>query len=547
MGTIFVLSALCAPLSGCGSSDVISTQSAENATGRPDPTQLVTEASERSRLEGVWELVSVGYRLVAVTTSGYVGHRYEFEDGRFRVTRRLDGTGAWRPYRLSVATIPGQIEGLVTGFALREQPENRKAIYKIVGNQLHVSISTMPGAPPPTTFVSTSNEDDFEILTFVRQSPLPTGRQSSEEAPDPEKAIQKNAYHRLQPIASGRVGHGKYGVDFHRVRSFRSVLSSAWHDLVDLREVGLLKLRGCSFVGDEEMRVVGSLLPLEQLDLHATDVTDRGVAQLGRLTDLRTLDLSLTDTTDESLRIIRDLESLETVILSGTAVTQQGIDVLRAERQDIEVVWTRPYTIRQRRAAIALSRLELEIDDAPDRFLESIPTACQITIPPNFEVRVSSAPKLPGDYRSNGQNNSQALAASTVASRLAELPAPTVVVVQASDADDSLVASLGNIPGLVRLCLERTRVTDEGLSNLSRYQDLKVLQLTYAERLTDKGVAGLTALRSLEELWIGGIDLTAAGVAPLLKLNSLRVLHVNRKNLPPELSSEFRKKGVAFR
>lgn len=509
-------------------------------TDASDLGQRATVDSEYAKLQGTWELVA---RIYQGGTKWTRGDRYEFDGTMFRVTRRPDGVGPWRSYSLNSVASPKQINGLVAGPTLRTQTSDHRAIYRFENGELQVCISTESGSSAPTTFVSSPSNAGCELLAFKRVQPLPRGARPPQKELSSEEKIQTSAFYRLQPFVLSKHPDGKRDIEFYQDWG-RAIRSSYWQDLVDLREIRLLNLRNCSYVGDAEAQVIGYLDSLEELDMHATDITDAGVLSLSNLPNLRGLDLSMTLVSDAAVPALTKVPQLKTLNLTGTTVTSKGIDELRAKRPSLEIISSRSYTKAQTEAALALSRLDMEIDDVADRYLESAGTTCRVTIPSFVEVR--TIPDKAGQLlpRAPSFLYSICLEATAIAKHLAQLPAPIVVIVKDQRMDDSIFAAVQEVRGLVRLSLEGTQITNSGLSDLKRHQDLKVLQLTSARQLTDEGIAALAALKNLEELWIEGIDLTPAGVEPLLLLDSLKRLTVNRQAVTYELSMKFARKGV---
>ena len=74
-------------------------------------------------------------------------------------------------------------------------------------------------------------------------------------------------------------------------------------------------------------------------------------------------------------------------------------------------------------------------------------------------------------------------------------------------------ADLGKVTSLN---LGRTQITDEGLKEVAKLQNLKLLFLSRTH-ITDAGLKELAKFQKLEILWLPGTQVTAEGVAELKK------------------------------
>ena len=92
-----------------------------------------------------------------------------------------------------------------------------------------------------------------------------------------------------------------------------------------------------------------------------------------------------------------------------------------------------------------------------------------------------------------------------------------------ADIGDAELQAVGRLPNLVRLHLERTRVTDAGLPHLRALRHLEYLNL-YGTAVGDAGLASLGALASLRSLYLWQTRATPAGADRLqARLPRLRV------------------------
>lgn len=511
--------------------------------------QSVTVETERAKLKGRWELVQWERR--GFQGPPRIDSQYEFfMDGTYQITSSEGKVYPKRKYELHVDANPKQMDWFVTIQRADKSVKEVtvKEIYSIEGNRLTICKAVPLNGPRPTVFDSKPENDVF-VFKRILLSDAEVERKRKQAAKD---ALQSAAWQGLCPMASNKF-KGEVSVDFHQHSWTRTVDKKHWQDLLNLRDIRELRLRGCTGVGNGEMEHVAKLTTLESLDLHSTEVGDTGLARLNSLKNLESLDLSFTSVSDVGLATIAGMEKLKTVVLQGTLVTKKGVEGLRSTRKDLEIDWPRPYTESQQRAAASLSRLGLEIADGTDRAVQPTIVTCQINIPSYVAIgdraivskRAATVPKTRKSRVPSGYAMSPDPMA--VGGYLAKLPAPTSVTVADVRMDDTVFLCMRGIQGLVQLDLRSTAVTDAGLAELNRHKSLNVLDMSCARRITDKGVANLASLTNLKKLDLTGIALTPDGVTSLLKLGQLKVLAIDRMALNPDLKLKFRQNGVELR
>jgi uncharacterized protein (TIGR03067 family) len=507
--------------------------------GRP-----ATVESERAKLEGRWELVQWERR--GVQGPPRMDSQYEFfGDGTFQITTAEGRVRSKRKYDLHVDANPRQMDWFTT-FHMADKTVREmtvKAIYSVEGDRLTICKAMALSGPRPTVFDSKPENDVF-IFKRLRLSDAEAEQKRKLAIAD---TVRSTAWLNLRPMASKGI-HGRPIVDFHESSWTRVVTEKHWQDLLSLRDIRELRLRGCTGVGNNEMEHVAKLATLESLDLHSTEVGDAGIARLTGLKNLECLDLSFTSVSDGGLVAVARIARLKKVVLQGTLVTKKGVADLRAARKDLEIVWPRSYTESQQKAAALLSRLGMEIDDGIDPHVQPRVPTCLIVVPPYINIGNTSGDNdkgaKPGRHSSYVANN---LDASVVARCLEKLPAPTSVNAATARMDDSIFSCIRDIHGLVRLDLRSTHITDGGLAELERHKALRVLNLSSCKRVTGKGIASLAALINLETLDLSGLRLTPDNLRPLLKLDHLKVLALDHSAVDYDLNWELRQKGVELR
>ena len=102
-----------------------------------------------------------------------------------------------------------------------------------------------------------------------------------------------------------------------------------------------------------------------------------------------------------------------------------------------------------------------------------------------------------------------------------------VLASQNAKITDAVVAHLSALPSLESLYLDRTQVSNAGLEHLASLTSLEKLALG-GTQVTDAGLAHLSGLTSLEYLQFSGTQVTDAGLAHLSALTSLRSLDLSR-------------------
>lgn len=515
---------------------VLATTAASGGCG-----QSVTIESERAKLQGTWEVVS--WELRGIKGPAEVGNQYEFAGDNFRIISGRDEVSPWITYGLDIHASPKVMQWSVktTMPDKSVKDETGNCIYRIDGDQLELCFVTVPAPTDrlPHAFTSKPNN---RLLTLKR---IPFASPDEERTRNEAARARARdaAYVNLQSVIAGEDENGKYYIDFHDLPDIHYIGNRWWQALLDLRDIRNLCFRGCTGVGDEQMRHFGELISVEILDLHSTDLGDAGVSQLSGLTHLEQLDLSFTAVTDAALATISELKKLKKLALNGSLVTERGIEELRTKRSDLNVVWRRPYNESQQKAALALSQLGFRIDDDFDPYVKPKTVTCQIV----FSSRKIVAPSVVAEEakkRWPPYGDAKSVDQSVVADLLGKLPAPTAVTVRPEATDDTIVVCLRNIQGLVRLDVPSSQITDTGLAELQHHQTLKVLDLDHARRITDTGVASLASLANLEVLNLQGIESTPEALAKLLTLDHLRELQITRRQSNRDLDTQFRRKGV---
>jgi len=219
-------------------------------------------------------------------------------------------------------------------------------------------------------------------------------------------------------------------------------------------------------------------LPVEQIALFSTDVTQAGLAQLARLPRLRRLDIYGTAISEATLALLVHIEELH--LAQVTPSPSGGLSSLRALKH-LEVRRHWPVELFSEVASLPLlETLEIEDDDF-------------------------GGPEL-GRLRGS----------------------PLVrLAISRSDIGDGDLAHLAALPRLRHLTLARevmrkSRITDEGLRTIGRLTELRTLIIRNADNITD--LAPLRGLHALEQLDLAFSMLSDTAADTLVTMKALRRL-----------------------
>ncbi len=106
--------------------------------------------------------------------------------------------------------------------------------------------------------------------------------------------------------------------------------------LEPLKRLSRLNISGTR-VTDAGLDALSGFTALEQIRLWRTQVGDAGAAKLAKLAHLKALDLADTKLTDAGLVRLAEAPALEALFIRNTAVTAAGISALRSKRPGLKV------------------------------------------------------------------------------------------------------------------------------------------------------------------------------------------------------------------
>lgn len=285
--------------------------------------------------------------------------------------------------------------------------------------------------------------------------------------------------------------------------------------LTGLRSLSL----GQTAVTDRGIRYIRNLKYLECLYLPPR-VTDRGMAYVAELTALKRLYIGYVvdgQVTDAGLRHLSKLTSLEELALTGQRMSDAGLVHLRGLPR-LEYLFLRGTNFTDRGC--------VHLKDLPSlRTLSFHEGVARIT--DAGLVHISEMPKLESlclhgmkDITDDGL------------AHLSKMRTLKKLEIGSSQVTDRGLSYLKEIKTLecIDLPQRNQRITDIGLSHLAELPNLKKLKVSRShyiapkrnkEYYTDKGLEVLARCRNLEELSIGSIGVTDAGMEHIAKLTSL--------------------------
>ncbi len=290
--------------------------------------------------------------------------------------------------------------------------------------------------------------------------------------------------------------------------------------IVHLTGLKVLMLDG-SDITDWGMRMLSSFPAMEELSINAK-VTDRGMVHLAQLKSLKRLYFTgATRVTSAGLQHISKLTSLEELYL-GQGIGDAGLAHLRGlPRLTYLALYGPGFTDAGMIHVKAIPSLRIfSVHEGFSRIGDA--GLAQIAELPNLEILCVGGMRGITDA---------GIAHLTKTRSLRKLD------IGGSQVTDKGLAYLKQIKTLERLELPQDQhgITDAGLAHLAELSNLKHLQIsrvhfnnpaTNKEYYTDRGLADLAKLRQLEELHIGSIGITDAGMDHVARLTNLKMLHM---------------------
>lgn len=212
----------------------------------------------------------------------------------------------------------------------------------------------------------------------------------------------------------------------------------------------LRKLETVNFTGstmkDEWLELLVDL-PLKQLNLTATDISNKGLEHVARMTRIRGLTLEeLPSMNDESIIILGPLKDLQSLHVRGAKLTARGIKALAAFP--------------------VLTDLYISHADANDEYLLALSDLEGLEVLTLDESTLSLA----------GCSNFKKM------KKLRKL------FLQGGNIDDKRAAAIARLPNVAAITLAGNPLSDTGLTELEKCPNLVGLDLNECKNITDKGL-----------------------------------------------------------
>jgi Leucine-rich repeat (LRR) protein len=312
-----------------------------------------------------------------------------------------------------------------------------------------------------------------------------------------------------------------YGLGFEVSLAGSMTLPEGWMKhiahLTGLKSLALA-VRGLSHV---EMESIKALVSLEYL--HAPDgLTDAGLAYVAELPSLKGLYFECKDSrvTDAGLRHLSELNSIEELYLKGERMGDAGLAYLRdLPRLNYLCLYGSNFTDKGMVHVKQMSSL---------RILSFHENLCRIT--DTGLVHISQMAEL--EFLClHGMKD----ITDTGIAHLSKMRSLKKLDIGSSQVTDRGLAYLAQIKTLEQLDLPQHQkgITDAGLAHIAELPNLKALHISRIhfndpkmnkEYYTDKGLEDLVKCQGLEELSLGSIGITDAGMDHVAKLTALKSL-----------------------
>jgi len=312
-----------------------------------------------------------------------------------------------------------------------------------------------------------------------------------------------------------------YGLGFEVSLAGSMTLPEGWMKhiahLTGLKSLALT-VRGVSHVEMESIRALGSL---EYLDV-PDSLTDTGLAYVAELPSLKGLYFECKDSrvTDAGLQHLSKLDSIEELYLKGERMGDAGLAYLRdLPRLNYLCLYGSNFTDKGMVHVKQMSSL---------RILSFHESLCRIT--DAGLAHISQMPEL--EFLClHGMKN----ITDTGIAHLSKMRSLKKLDIGSSQVTDRGLAYLSQIKTLEHIGLPQRQkgITDAGLAHIAELPNLKALHISRThfvdpkmnkEYYTDKGLEALVKCRLLEDLSLGSIGITDAGMDHVAKLTALKSL-----------------------
>jgi serine/threonine protein kinase/Leucine-rich repeat (LRR) protein len=278
--------------------------------------------------------------------------------------------------------------------------------------------------------------------------------------------------------------------------------------LTGIPNLTTLQLTG-NGLGPEAAAQLGQLRQLSDLRVSENPLGDEGVSRLASLQNLTELNMAGVGATNASLEALRDLNNLQVLdISSNPGITDAGIPALLVHQN--------------------LSELSLggtRISTRGIRQLQNELPRCQI---------------VTGGAGSAGRTidlSQRGVTDETLPLAVQGVP-PTVLILEGPGITDTSMPLVASLPGLQRLKLDRTKVTNDGLAELASSDALTRLELWNMPQITEPATAQIAAVPNLNQLVLKSTGIHGPGLERLHD-KGLRGFYIGNKQLDRDMLEQY--------
>ena len=290
-----------------------------------------------------------------------------------------------------------------------------------------------------------------------------------------------------------------------------------------LEHLESLTVSWCENLTDKAMEVIRTFKNLRELDLYrCVKLTHKGLTSLTELTQLETLDIGSTKCSNKTLALLPVLEKLKSLNILETKITPRGLAPL-TELPLLETLDLSHNTIAAGldclRSIPRLRRLSLSRTDIRDADL-----AC-----------LEPLEKLIALHLNDSQIDGSGLQHLTCGKNLLELS-----LFRSCKLRDKYLAALEQLTRLEILDLASSeKITDKGLVHLEPLQRLQELHIRNLPSVKGPGLAALRLLTNLRVLYADYLMVTDSSMSFLRSLVRLKILDLSYSNRLTDLSLKF--------
>ncbi len=293
--------------------------------------------------------------------------------------------------------------------------------------------------------------------------------------------------------------------------------------LSNLKLLKRLDLTDCSAIGDETLKVIGSLTNIEALILRRAGFTDAGLEFVKGMSKLRAIDLRNSNVTDAGVAHLANIKTLVDVQLEKSKVTDAGIEFLRGlplKSLNLNYTAITDGAMPAIGSITTLESLQMEASRLTDAGMVEIAKLKNLK---RFGCRLA-------DVTGEGIKN------------LAGLTELTRLELRETSLDDDGLEVVSNLPKLTFLDISECRlVSGEGIAKLAKLTNLTFLELREIKKVKDESFSALATLTNLVDLNVEATRITDASIETLLKFQKLERLSVAGSQMGDEGISQLGK------